>query len=154
MTKRSEYARKSVPWIAYLGIGIAAGGVLGILARDRILEGGMAEYEAYGLLADVAQLEYDNAPATLAIVSTKANIAALEECRQRPKHKYPCQGIPLIRAYAMLAELNSRAGDSAAASATMTKTLQECTALRHRPCTADDVKRCLPAARKNGPAHP
>jgi len=147
MRRQAEYVRTSAPWIARLGIGIIVGGLLGIFVRDRVLEGVSAEYEAYGLLADAAQLEYDNAPASRALASTEINIAALEECRHRPGHRYPCQGIPLVRAYAMLAELNSKAGDPAAASAAMAKALSECSTLRRRPCVAEDVKRCLPAQR-------
>lgn len=145
MTRRTEYVRRFGPWVACIAVGIAAGGLLGAFIRDAVLEGTTAEYVAYGWLDDAARLEYDNAPAAAAIGSTNADIAALEECRTRPKHKYPCEAIPLVRAYAMLVELNSKVRDSTAASEATARALRACTAFRRRNCTLEDLQRFLPA---------
>jgi len=152
MTNHSGQIRKAAPWIACIAVGIAAGTLLGVLIRDSFLGGATAEYSGYGLLADAARLEYENAPPTRALESVSGYADALEECRHRPKHRYPCEGIPLVRAYAMLAELNGKLGDADAESKSLANALRECATFLHRPCAVEDMKRYLPE-RRGVPVH-
>jgi hypothetical protein len=133
-------------WLRTLAVCTVAcvlGMAVGRFGTKRTFEATTAQYVTYGFLSDIARLEYQNGPASRALVVVDELVRWLNDCKRSPTAQVPCEGVVSIQARLMLATLHKEVGDVSASEREIAALQRECVAREGSKCSATLLDRIL-----------